>query len=236
MTEHTQLYNPFGDGLSTSDDLSTGDGVQTSVDARYNSKLRRRKVEKNGFLGSVERPMKRLKSTRVIEMELPHKLFWNPRDPSTHHDNYLPISSSIFKLCENYAFQHEEQFAHGNKIFDFMTEIFTAKRNWQKLVVQRSARHALRKSFLTYLTRRLEKNPGTQVNHNLEVPEPCNVESWWAAPTVTIENNREAAEERYNQTTVAPEHPLAVYTNGSGINKKVGAAAAALATSTYTSV
>jgi hypothetical protein len=70
-----------------------------------------------------------------------------------------------------------------------------------------SKRHLAWKSSLTRLTDSLEKRLGRELVNNFEVRDPFIVEPWWIAPIVTIQDSKEAAETRHNQTTTAQEYP-----------------------------
>jgi ribonuclease HI len=71
----------------------------------------------------------------------------------------------------------------------------------------------------------LEKKLGPEVVSNLEIREAFVVEPWWTPPLVTIEADRSTAERRHKEITSGQNSPLAIYTDGSGIHGKVGAAA-----------
>jgi hypothetical protein len=81
----------------------------------------------------------------------------------------------------------------------------------------------------------LEAKLVAELINNLEVRDPFVVEPWRPLPTVTIQDNREAAEKHHNQIVTGQDQPIAIYTNGSGINRKVGAAAVAPAIDKHTS-
>jgi ribonuclease HI len=68
---------------------------------------------------------------------------------------------------------------------------------------------------------------GSEAISNLEWKLPFTVAPWWEAPTVIIEDNAESAKETHQRILSESETPLAVYTDGSGINNKIGAAAVA---------
>ena len=60
------------------------------------------------------------------------------------------------------------------------------------------------------------------------------MEPWWTSPPISIAGDRETAEGRHKDITTEREPPLAIYTDGSGINGKIGAAAVALTLNTHT--
>jgi ribonuclease HI len=82
-------------------------------------------------------------------------------------------------------------------------------------------------SPLTRINRSLERKLGAETLKNLETREPFVVEPWWTPPPIFIEEDREAAEQRHEQLTAGPVPTLAIYTDGSGVHGKVGAAAVA---------
>ncbi|EDN08137.1 predicted protein [Histoplasma mississippiense (nom. inval.)] len=82
-------------------------------------------------------------------------------------------------------------------------------------------------SPLTRLYNSLETTLGEGAVSHLESRIPFPVKPWWRAPTVTIAEDREAAERLHTHIISGADPPLAVYTDGSGIHGKVGAAALA---------
>lgn len=56
---------------------------------------------------------------------------------------------------------------------------------------------------------------------------------WWTPPPVTIRENVELAIAKHKEITIGSDPPLAIYSDGSGINGKVGAAAIASTLSTH---
>jgi ribonuclease HI len=82
-------------------------------------------------------------------------------------------------------------------------------------------------SPLTRINRSLGRKLGAETLKNLETREPFVVEPWCTPPPIFIEEDREAAEQRHEQLTAGPVPTLAIYTDGSGVHGKVGAAAVA---------
>ncbi|EQL29723.1 hypothetical protein BDFG_07711 [Blastomyces dermatitidis ATCC 26199] len=82
-------------------------------------------------------------------------------------------------------------------------------------------------SPLTRLYNSLVMKLGEGAVSHLESRIPLAVKPWWRAPTVTITEGREAAERLHTHIISGADPPLAVYTDGSGIHGKVGAAALA---------
>jgi len=68
---------------------------------------------------------------------------------------------------------------------------------------------------------------GTNVFERLEVIEPHAVEPWWTPPPIDITADSQEAMAKHNEAVSGPEAPLAIYSDGSGINGKIGAAAVA---------
>jgi len=96
-------------------------------------------------------------------------------------------------------------------------------------------RHLSWKSPLTSFADSLEKRLGRELVNNFEVRNPFIMEPWWIAPIVTIQGSKEAARDTPQSDRSRPEVPLLIYTDGSGINGKVGIAAAASAFNTQIS-
>lgn len=94
---------------------------------------------------------------------------------------------------------------------------------------------ANRSSPLKTIENSLKRRIGTEAFNDLEVREAFVVKPWWNPPTIKIHESREAAEREHNAITTAPAAPLAIYTDGSGINGKVGAAAVAPTLGTHRS-
>ncbi|EDN02399.1 predicted protein [Histoplasma mississippiense (nom. inval.)] len=82
-------------------------------------------------------------------------------------------------------------------------------------------------SPLTRLYNSLVMKLGEGAVSHLESRIPFPVKPWWRAPTVTIMEGREAAERLHTHIISGADPPLAVYTDGSDIHGKVGAAALA---------
>ncbi|EDN04466.1 predicted protein [Histoplasma mississippiense (nom. inval.)] len=82
-------------------------------------------------------------------------------------------------------------------------------------------------SPLTRLYNSLVMKLGEGAVSYLESRIPFPVKPWWRAPTITITEGREAAERLHTHIISGADPPLAVYTDGSGIHGKVGAAALA---------
>ncbi|GKZ39141.1 hypothetical protein AbraIFM66950_011950, partial [Aspergillus brasiliensis] len=60
---------------------------------------------------------------------------------------------------------------------------------------------------------------------NLEYIQPYIVAPYWAPPELTIDESVEQAIASYNDITGKDQSAVALYTDGSGINGKIGAAA-----------
>ena len=79
---------------------------------------------------STELPAKRLrKSMREIDMLAPQQLFWDPKDKSTHHNNYPQMTLSEFNTFQDLAKKKGEQFEHGNNTFDTTIHSFISSRS-----------------------------------------------------------------------------------------------------------
>jgi serine/threonine protein kinase len=74
-------------------------------------------------------PKKRRRSEREIDAILPPSVFWDPKDRSTHHNNYPTMSISDLKHYETYAAAKGELFQHGQKTFDTTMQSFRSSRS-----------------------------------------------------------------------------------------------------------
>jgi len=69
-------------------------------------------------------PTKRRKSDREIDIPVPPSIFWDPRDKSTHHNNYPAMSISEFHNFREYAESKGEKFLPGGKTFEMTMQSF----------------------------------------------------------------------------------------------------------------
>lgn len=75
-------------------------------------------------------PAKRLrKSIREIDMLAPQQLFWDPKDKSTHHNNYPQMTLSEFNTIQELARTKGELFEHGHRTFDTTIHSFFNSRS-----------------------------------------------------------------------------------------------------------
>ena len=74
-------------------------------------------------------PKKRRRSEREIDMILPPSVFWDPKDRSTHHNNYPTMSVTDLQHLERYAQEKGELFEHGQKTFDTTMQSFRISRS-----------------------------------------------------------------------------------------------------------
>jgi serine/threonine protein kinase len=75
-------------------------------------------------------PAKRVrKSMREIDMPAPQQLFWDPKDKSTHHNNYPHMTLSEFNTYQELAKRKGELFEHGHATFDTTMNSFRASRS-----------------------------------------------------------------------------------------------------------
>lgn len=80
-------------------------------------------------------------------------------------------------------------------------------------------------SPLEKLTARLERKTGTCIK-DLEIITPFTTPPWWIPPQVNVKPSKKTAEEAHKKLLEETD-ALVIYSDGSGINKKVGAAAVA---------
>jgi len=74
-------------------------------------------------------PKKKVMSSRQIDLELPPKVFWDPKNKATHHTNYPPMSASNFHAYEEFAAKNGETFTHGERLFENTMQSFRASRS-----------------------------------------------------------------------------------------------------------
>jgi serine/threonine protein kinase len=120
---------------SPSEAVSPG-GIPTEVATEVSDvgvSLRRRREESYDSDESwrpAGLPMKkRRKSAREIDLPVPKAVFWNPKDKSTHHNNYPNMSLNDFKAYQEYAETKGERFAHGEDTFDRTMRSFRTSRS-----------------------------------------------------------------------------------------------------------
>jgi len=80
-------------------------------------------------------------------------------------------------------------------------------------------------SPLEAVEKRVEQASGMRIKEGLEERKPWVVEPWWEPPSVTIAESRDEAKKNHERITAATGQRITIYTDGSGINGKVGAAA-----------
>jgi len=90
-------------------------------------------------------------------------------------------------------------------------------------VGDRSKKKSRIMSPLEKLTKRLERKTNTSID-DLEVITPSAASPWWIPPITVISSSKETAEEAHKKL-LRETDALIVYTDGSGINEKIGAAA-----------
>jgi serine/threonine protein kinase len=69
------------------------------------------------------------KSVREIDMVVPQQLFWDPKDKSTHHNNYPRMTLSEFNNYQELAKKKGELFEHGHATFDATMHSFFSSRS-----------------------------------------------------------------------------------------------------------
>ncbi|CAG8973941.1 hypothetical protein HYALB_00007469 [Hymenoscyphus albidus] len=77
----------------------------------------------------MERPSKKHKSAREIVIDVPPSIFWDPADPSTHHDNYPRMDTTKYHALSKYAMSKGELFAPGQKTFETTMDSFRRSRS-----------------------------------------------------------------------------------------------------------
>ena len=74
-------------------------------------------------------PKKRRRSEREIDMIVHPSVFWDPKDRSTHHNNYPTMSVTDLQHLEKYAQEKGELFEHGQKTFNTTMHSFRITRS-----------------------------------------------------------------------------------------------------------
>ncbi|KAE8447511.1 hypothetical protein EG329_010641 [Mollisiaceae sp. DMI_Dod_QoI] len=78
----------------------------------------------------VDLPAKRQRrSSREIEIPVPPSIFWDPKDKSTHHNNYPRMTTSDFQAYQDYALSKGEKFVPGQKTFEMTMQSFRSSRS-----------------------------------------------------------------------------------------------------------
>ena len=94
---------------------------------------------------------------------------------------------------------------------------------YQCIIATRSKHRNRVISPLEKLTKRLERKTKTSIA-DLEIITPFAAPPWWIPPKVQLDCNKEAAEKAH-KALIETTNALLIYTDGSGINGKIGAAA-----------
>jgi serine/threonine protein kinase len=74
-------------------------------------------------------PKRQRRSKREINMPVPPSIFWDPKDKSTHHNNYPRMSSTEFAHYQKWAESKGEKFVPGQKTFEMTMESFRSSRS-----------------------------------------------------------------------------------------------------------
>ncbi|CAL3966291.1 unnamed protein product [Diplocarpon coronariae] len=106
--------------------LTTEDTRDATVSLR---RLREEDYDENGAWRPADLPAKRRRSGREIDIRLPPSIFWDPKDKSTHHNNYPSMTTLEFKSYQEYAESKGEKFTHGEKTFDSTMQSFRSSRS-----------------------------------------------------------------------------------------------------------
>jgi serine/threonine protein kinase len=74
-------------------------------------------------------PKRQRRSKREIDMPVPPSIFWDPKDKSTHHNNYPRMSSTDFAHYQKWAESRGEKFIPGHKTFEMTMQSFKSSRS-----------------------------------------------------------------------------------------------------------
>ncbi|KAG0648048.1 Serine-kinase 1 [Hyphodiscus hymeniophilus] len=116
-------------------------------------------------------PKKRRRSQREIDMVLPPSVFWDPKDRSTHHNNYPPMSVIDLQNYKKYAEGKGELFEPGQKTFDTTMLSFRGSRS-PSLEPDTRARSEPIREGRRLLMKRDERNLGSGLAEKLKTIEP----------------------------------------------------------------
>lgn len=87
-------------------------------------------TDDDGLWRPADLPAKRRrKSQREIDIPVPVSIFWDPKDKSTHHQNYPRMSTSEFQTYQEYAQSKGERFVHGQRTFEMTMQSFRSSRS-----------------------------------------------------------------------------------------------------------
>ncbi|APA05782.1 hypothetical protein sscle_01g005520 [Sclerotinia sclerotiorum 1980 UF-70] len=111
---HLQMNSP---SISPSE-ISADQLLNLSHAQTDNTSLRRPRDNSNVWHPEDLPPQKRQKSTRTIDFLLPPQTFWNPRDKSTHHEDYPPMLATEWNRYVELAESKGEKFQHGCTTFE----------------------------------------------------------------------------------------------------------------------
>lgn len=97
-----------------------------------------------------------------------------------------------------------------------------------KTIIKKHPKPAQLRQLLPFenFTHQFEKKSGLRIA-NFKRTAPFIISLWWVPPKTTIALNKSEAKQNYNQMAynLDPQCYLVVYTDGSGINDKIGVAA-----------
>ena len=118
-------------------------------------------------------PKKRRKSEREIDMLVPPSVFWDPKDRSTHHNNYPTMSVSDLKHYQKYAEGKGELFEHGQKTFDTTMQSFRTSRSPSlEPEAARARSEPIRDDGRRILMKRDERKLGEDLADRIKAIEP----------------------------------------------------------------
>lgn len=128
MVGHLNMRSPSDTPSPAAERLAS-----PSLDPNYTvgTSLRRRREDEDGegwWPEEVKAP-KRRKSSREVVLPMPTSIFWDPKDKSTHHENYPRLTSSEFDAFERVARENGEEFRNGGRFFNKTMQSFRSSRS-----------------------------------------------------------------------------------------------------------
>jgi serine/threonine protein kinase len=133
MVGHLNMHSPASGTSPVASPTADSPTPPTEILRDTTVSLRRPREEEtdeDGIWRPADLPAKRRrKSEREIDILVPVSIFWDPKDKSTHHNNYPRMSTSEFQTYQEYAESKGEQFVHGQRTFEMTMQSFRSSRS-----------------------------------------------------------------------------------------------------------
>jgi serine/threonine protein kinase len=130
MQSPSFLVSPAASPTADSPGQQPGEVKETRDNGVSLRRPREDETDDDGTWQPADLPPKRQRrSKREIDMPVPPSIFWDPKDKSTHHDNYPRMSSTEFAHYQKWAESKGEKFAPGQKTFEMTMQSFRTSRS-----------------------------------------------------------------------------------------------------------